>query len=822
VTPADGGTRGMRRRLALAACLLLLAPCAAVSANVVSADRVPAGVQSGIDAERFGYLDWVPRDALPEARRLQLPTYCDGAYLEPAFPLALDSDPFDAPVEARGDRLEYLHANQAMLEGDVRLTQGNRSVTTPRAILHETDRRVELTDPVGLREPGLRLWGRSAEVELDTGAAEATDAVFVLHASQMRGRAALVERDEDGSLRIRRAGITRCEPGHRAWELTGRDIRIGEAATHATVRHAALRIYRVPLLYTPYMQFPITDDRMTGWLVPDVGYSSGDGLDFGLPYYLNLAPNYDATVTPRYISRRGPGGELELRHLSRRTRTTLGGALVYRDDRFDGELSREDFDRLQQPGTFEPADRWLINVDHDNRFGHFRSLIDYTAVSDGEFFRDLDTGFGGSTRRHLERRGEVLYQQGGWIARLWAQNFQLLDQSQPPYERLPAVDVTYSQNLPGRLAAAWQGSWARFHRSNERLSGIDRILGDRFHLEPRVLLPLEYVFGFLRFETGYRMTAYRLDDVPADADERPTRSVFFGSADGGLFFERELMTLGQPWLQTLEPRIYYLYQERADQSQLPLFDTSLLTFSFDQLFRSNRFSGIDRIGDANQVSLSVTTRFLRGDTGRERLRASIGQIYHLQDREVTLRGAPGEDESRATSPLAGHLGFSLWDGWSLRSSALWDLHATRFDEAGVAVQFQGDRHRRGDGERLLNLGYRLRQDRTLVVRQSEFSVYWPLASRLSALGSWTYDLEQERTIEAFGGLEYNDCCWQVRVIARSYQRNPTTAAADDFRVTRGVHVQVVFKGLAGLGGRMEPIMESGIRGYRAGDVHGRY
>jgi LPS-assembly protein len=788
-----------------------------------SVAAVAALLALGAGADERRQLDWLPGAELPEEVRRWLPSYCDGAYVQPPFPLPLQHDPLEAPVEAQGGRLEYDQGDRIVLERDVWLTQGNRTVTTPRAILHEDERRVELTNPVELREPGLLIRSSAAEVDLDTGAALATDAVFVFHGNHMRGQAAQLERDDAGNLRIRRAGITRCEPGHNGWELTGRDIRIDQPGTHATIWHAALRVYGVPVLYAPYMQFPITDDRLSGWLIPDIGYSSGDGLDVGLPYYLNLAPNYDATITPRYIERRGSGGEIEFRHLSARTRSSVGSAFLYRDDRFDGELSRQDFERLAVPGRFEPANRWLVSLDHENRLGPFRSSVDYAAVSDPEYFRDLGTGFGASARFHLERRGEITYEEGGLSARLWAQNFQVLDERlEAPYERLPALDATYQQNLPGRWSAVWHGSLARFDRSNERQVGLQRIVGERYHLEPRLTLPLEYVFGFLRVETGYRMTAYQLDDVPVGAEESPTRAIFFGSADGGLFFERSMAAFGERWLQTLEPRAFYLYQQREDQAQLPLFDTTQMTFSYDQLFRTDRFAGVDRIGDANQVSLAVTTRLLHGASGRERLRASAGQIFHLREREVTLLGAPTPEHRRSTSPLAAEAHLSLSESWSVRSSAIWEPYAGRFDEAGLAIQFRGDRHRLGDGERLVNLGYRLRQDQLPEVRQSELSMYWPLAHRFSVLGSWTYDLEHARTIDAFGGLEYNDCCWQVRVIGRSYQRTPTTARAEDFRVNRGVHVQVVFKGLAGLGGRIEPIMETGIRGYRAGDVHGRF
>ncbi|MCZ6852798.1 MAG: LPS assembly protein LptD, partial [Gammaproteobacteria bacterium] len=258
---------------------------------------------------------------------------------------------------------------------------------------------------------------------------------------------------------------------------------------------------------------------------------------------------------------------------------------------------------------------------------------------------------------------------------------------------------------------------------------------------------------------------------------------------------------------TLEPRAYYLYQEYVDQQQLPRFDASRLTFGYNQLFRENRFSGLDRIGDANQLTVGITTRFLNAGTGLEYLRASIGEIIYFEDRRVTLSGTPGADELQTTSALAGELTTTLNGRWRVTGALVWDPHDNEVDEGAVNLQY------RLDNRRILNVGYRNRLESD--IEQTDFSVYWPVSREFSFIGRWNYDLVSGRTVEGFAGIEYNNCCWQVRLMARRFidsrsGRNIATLEADE-----GVFVQIVFKGLTGIGSKIESFLERGIRGYTA-------
>jgi LPS-assembly protein len=355
--------------------------------------------------------------------------------------------------------------------------------------------------------------------------------------------------------------------------------------------------------------------------------------------------------------------------------------------------------------------------------------------------------------------------------------------------------------------------WADFDRDTQNAVGLAAITGARTHLEPRLSLPLSWPFGFLTMTAGYRYTVYDLEqDSSASGlqlvEETPERKIGLGSIDGGLFFERDLEWFDTGLTQTLEPRLYYLRQSFEDQSNLPLFDVSQLTFGYSQLFRSNRFAGLDRIGDANQLSAGITTRFLSRSTGVEHFRFSLGEIFYFEDRQVTLSGVPGPEEQQSSSAIAAEASARLAGNWRLNGSLVWDPHDDEVDEGGVGLQY------RRDNRHIFNIGFRKRVSEN--IEQTDVSFVWPISDHFALLGRWNYDLVSGRTIEGFGGIEYSDCCLQVRLMARHFldSRGSGIVNFENVEADDGIFLQIVFKGLAGFGTQVESALERGIRGYR--------
>ena len=779
-----------------------------------SSPRVEAGTGSPRDRSPAATY-WVDRGELSRAQQRGLPVHCSGRYLLPPLPYPEGIDDDAMPVEAEADVVEYEAGGDITLEGDVVLTQGNREIRAGRAVLGQESRQGRLEDRVYIREPDLVMRGARAEVDLDRETAVVHDADFLLPRPELRGKAETVERDEAGNVVLKRQAFTRCEPGNDSWRVTARRVHLPARAVFGTARHAVVRMKGVPVLYTPYIKFPVTDDRQSGFLFPNIEFSGEDGLDLSVPYYLNLAPNQDATVIPRIVSKRGYGLEGEYRRLSRREETTLAGAILPNDKLYDGTLERDDWERLlaagmEAPETFAPADRWQVSIDHRGRVGRFATRVDYSEVSDRDYFRDLGSDLGESSRIAMQQRGQISYRSGGLYMRLWGQAFQRLDEiERNEYRRLPELEILYTGRGLGPLEYSVRASGASFDRNTEGMRGINALTGERMHLEPRLVLPLRWPFGFFEATAAYRYTEYRLNSAAGPLhDTSPNRGMATGSMDGGLIFERDLDWFDTPLVQTLEPRLYYLYQEFENQDHLPLFDGKALTPGYLQLFRENRFSGLDRIGDANRLSAGVTTRFFGRDNGREYLRASIGQILHFSDRRVTLRGRQQPDDRYGTSAIAGEIAGRLARRWRVAGSLVWGANDNRIDEAWGTIQY------RVDNRRVINLGYRNRllQD----IDQTDISFYWPVSPRFAVFGRWNHDLVSGRVIEGMAGIEYNDCCWRIRLLARRFLDQPAARSFEDVDADAGIFLQIVLKGLAGFGGRMESVLERGIRGYRAG------
>lgn len=760
-------------------------------------------------ADEGAELGWVEREDLPAALEARVPEYCDGVYVEPVFAEPLDSRPEDFPIVADADRAEVWIDERAVLTGSVAVRQGNRTLDADVATYTHADRSVVAEGSTVVREPGLVVLGERAALDLDSGEVEVDDAEFLLFEKQMRGRAARIGRDDVATLRAEKTRFTRCEPGNDSWVVHARSIEVEDGAIWGVARSAVMRVENVPVFYAPYLRFPVTDERTSGFLFPQLGFGD-EGADIGLPYYFNLAPNYDALVEPRWIEDRGAGAEGQFRHLSGWARTELGGAFLYKDDLYDGTLSKDDYEQLGSPGPFDPANRWLMRALHDGEFGHFRTNVDYTKVSDDDYFRDLGTDLDVTSQVDLERSAEIQFYADGLLARLWSQSFQNLDDTRrDAYQRLPELALGYQGRLLGPLQWSLATSASRFERGHEELNtGIEAINGNRLHVEPHVLLPLYSPFGFFRLNGGYRYTSYDLEDTPFDFSDHPERNIWMGSADGGLFFERDLTAFGGDWVHTLEPRLYYLYQQFEDQSELPRFDAGELTFSFDQLFRDNRFAGLDRIGDANQLSAALTTRLLDPSFGREQARFSLGQIFYFENRDVTLAGPPTAADRNSSSQIAAEALVQTGRGWRVRAGVVYDHHEDVWDEAAISIGYQPDnRH-------IFNVGYRYREDQNPPINQTDVSAYFPISRRWSVLGRWNYDVEADHTIESIAGIEYDNCCWRLRFVWRAFEQSPTSVVIQDTEREVGVFLQVVFKGLASVGGKVDAMMERSIPGYR--------
>ena len=661
--------------------------------------------------------------------------------------------------------------------GAVYVRQGERWLAAEQVRIDDRQGVALASGGVDLAEPGLRLRTERARFNLADGDGGAERLDWVLVDSAWRGTADTLRR-QGGLLRLENPTFTRCPPGGRAWRLRAARVAVDQDAGRVAARHVRVHVAGVPVLYTPYARFAVGRERSSGFLAPKLGYDDEGGADISLPYYLNLAPNYDATLTTRLIANRGAGVEGEFRQLGHRARNHFAAAWLAGDDQYDG------------------AARWLWRFRHNARRGAFSTFVDAAAVSDGDYFADLDSTLAVTSQAALRRRAGIRYARGDFRARLWAEGYQRLDGGAAQHRRLPQAHVAYRGDA-GPLRWSASGAWSVF---NGGAASAPTPEGARLHLEPRLWLPVSRPWGSLTVLAGWRHTRYDLRDrSDAGQTAEPTRDIHFASIDGRLNFERELGA-GR-WRQTLEPRLRYFHQSHADQDHLPRFDPAPLTFAYDQLFRDNRFAGVDRIGDADQVALAVASRLVESRTGREVVSARAGALLRLRTPEVLLPG----DARPARTLLAGDIDARL-RRLRLRASAAWDADDGAARQAGLGVAY-----RKAPG-RLLN--FALRRRAGAGIHQADFSFRWRLAPRWSAYGRWNYDWRAGQTYEGLAGFGYANCCVALKFLAHHALRVPRRGGSQP-RTNRGVVLEFVFKGVGGFGGDVDARLNRAVRGFPA-------
>lgn len=793
---------------------------------------------AAISQESSGILtDWQTRATLSEEQQDQMPAACCGMFVEPSRAGQFaDDDPGQSPTEIETpDRVRQPETGQLYVDGNVSVNQGYRTLSADEGLhLDETTNILTLQGDVVFREPGFLVTGQGARIDQSSGVNQIERASYVIHDSQIHGSASqLSYNSESGMLTLENGEFSRCEPVDPFWVMQARGLRLDNERGVGYANDVTLRIRDVPVFYYPYtLQFPISDQRVSGVLPPSLSNSRDGGIDLAVPYYFNLAPHYDATVTPRIITKRGPMLSAELRYLASWSMNTVNLALLPKDRTFDP--ARADIPNSDTPSQEK---RWFAGFEHEGQLSpNWRTFVDFNAVSDADYFRDLGSrDLNLESRTHLNKEGVIAWQNNNLRAETRVQRIQILDpyiasiDINKPFDRMPELRLAGDYNTRGRLRYGFNTSHVRFDRSlNASLLSDDQIsrgalvTGERFVAEPYVSLPLRRPGYFVVPTVRYRYASYDLDRQAQGTDDNPDRGVGVFSLDSGLIFERPVTFANDAMTQTLEPRLYYLYSEKADQQDIPTFDTAQLNFNFNQLFRDDRFSGPDRVGDANQVSAAVTTRLL-GSNGIERARFSAGQIYYFADREVSLN-SPLQNwlllQPLDTDRSALVLEAAAQPHADLRLTAdlQWDQENSNIDEGSIAVQYQAP------NDALFNAAFRYREFTDVFldappvldprIKQTDLSAVWPLNDNWRLLGRWNYDHSNSRNLETFAGVEYSNCCATMRIIARDWV-NDYEFFEQNSRQNRGVFFQLSLHGLGDLtGGGLGNLLRNSIPGFK--------
>ena len=676
------------------------------------------------------------------------------------------------------DRVTYREpTDEALAEGNVELRQGDDTIVGPKATLVIGESTGSFESPVyqlsRQRQPNLS--GEESRIVAGSGKADE------------------LRLEGENQYRLKNATWTTCEASNPDWYIKARELELDYDREVGTARGGSIVFMDTPIFWMPWAEFPLTGQRQSGLLPPTFGSSNKTGVDLTAPYYWNIAPNYDATIAPRIMGRRG---------------LQLGGEFRYLDDDYRGTVQTEWMGKDRESGER----RTLASVQHQQRITpSLYGAIDYNSVSDDAYFEDLSSRVGVALQVNLLRQGQLVYHGSSWwTASLLAQSYQTLSpdpdsRNISPYRRLPQLKVSGARpDLPAGLVADFESELVKFAHEDADLNKDE---GTRFVVYPQLSMPLAGAAWFFTPKVGVHYSRYDLDRSPLTPNGREaiTRSLPIMSADTGLFFERDTFIFGGQYLQTLEPRLYYLRVPSRDQKDIPLFDASRFDVGFAQMFAENRFSGTDRIGDANDLTAAMTTRLIDAESGVERLRAMLGQRYYFSDQRVYLYSADElRDAGRGTELLAG-LGGRISKEFSVSSYVQYNTETTRTDRVNASVRYQPDY------AKVLNLSYRyapnLRIAENLVgLEDVDVSGQWPLGRGWYGVGRVTHSLLDDRVTEAIGGLEYDGGCWVFRVAMHRF-----AIERDD--VSKAIYVQLELNDLAGIGSNPLSLITRSVPGY---------
>lgn len=714
--------------------------------------NVIADSLSGVtDSATAAKLDWREHAQLDDAKQKTTPEYCGGAYIVPDY---LSQKPVGMELGA-----VYLAANRAEgdmdeameLSGNVNIIRDLVSLKSDWAKFNALTEEVALEGNILLRTPEVVLTGGSANYSTKSSDFNIESVSYLFYEMELRGAADSLYTEADRVLHIENGSFTTCPPENTDWAIAASNIELDRNEGFGTAKHATLRIKDIPVAYFPYFTFPIDDRRKSGFLYPSIGSSNaGSGLYFSAPYYLNLAPDYDATYTPTYIHGRGLLTELEMRHLS-----SWGGA-----DLDLGYINRDD--DYEQDSAGNDPERWGLAFNNASVLDSgVRSSIAFNAVSDDDYLSDLNRSLDINEVSHLERQWKLSYRQSDWDIYGLVNGYQTIDDAilpvDEPYARLPQVGFNFTVQ-PQQYRYFMGSEYVYFYRDNDLLTGADRTNGQRLSVIPGVGYDYERLWGFLRSAVKVNHTDYFLDDQLEEQSSHLSRTLPVATADAGLYFDRDSFYFNSDWSQTLEPRLFYAYVPFKDQSLYPNFDSGYRAFSFASLFEDNRFSGGDRVGDSNRLSAAITSRLNDKSTGKEIARISFGQVYFFDDRQVSLDGQGAG--RRSDSPFAAELGLKPAYWLDLSASSIWDARESNTEESAVKLRLHTEDYRW-----VFNAGHRYLDDE---LEQSELSAIVPVGNQISLFGSWLYELGDKRTIGSVAGVEYESCCWRVQLFNRSY------------------------------------------------------
>lgn len=661
------------------------------------------------------------------------------------------------PIEMEGDEVEAVGQDVITMRGNAQLFRGAQAVFGDKLSYSRSTDELEGEGNVTVySQYGDRLTADRVELEVETMIGEADNVEYRIGNRQFRhndpektyvrarGNASKVYLEGHDVTRLEDVTYSTCNEGKDDVIVKAKELTLDQGSGRGLAKHITVKFKNVPIFYSPLLAFPINNERKTGFLYPTIGFEEKGGFVVQTPYYLNLAPNYDATLYPRFYANRG---------------VQLGGEFRYKTRASDGLVYGE---YMPSDKEFEDQDRSAFTYKHDQEFGQrWDGEIDLNWVSDDEYFDDFSNDIEVSSSTHLPQTVNLGYTGDIWRMDASARAYQTIDPDIPeddqPYDRLPRIRV--NADFPELSNGLQFGLDSELHNFKHDT----RLEGWRLDLTPSVEKRFTTVWGYTEPKLAFRAIAYNLDNVQPGQESNPSVALPIFSWDSGIYLERLTKWQERTFVHTLEPRIKYTYIPEKNQDELPVFDTGNINLNnFNNIWRDQRFYGRDRIGDINSVTLGLTSRLFDADNGREWIRGSIGQVFFLQDREVQLPGRDPETESE--SDFLAELTARLSENLRTYGYMQWDYQESNVRTGKADIVYEGPRTS-------FDLEYRYVRDSESQIRAHALV---PFAGRWTFIFDERYSLEDNENLETSLGLEYNGCCWRARLYGQRRRRSDTT------------------------------------------------
>lgn len=726
-----------------------------------------------------------------------------------------------APIDIQSDYFELIDSEVTNFSGSAEMIKADQTLWGDYITRNLKTNAVNVHGNVTYKDKGLAISSDSAFMDGKASRGVFRNSQFILPAVPGRGTSRLTHIDSSDLSRYENVSYTTCPAGNQDWLLHASKVKVNKAAGTGTAQHAWFEFMDVPFLYTPYMEFPIDKRRTSGLLNPNFGITQVSGVDLSIPYYFNLAPNYDYTIEPRYLTKRGFMLRNDVRYMDDMSRTRLVGDILPYDDETKttrGEVGFRDDTRFSEDLFAHIDANWVSDYNYLNQLGSPLNLVDY---------------------RNIASIATLNYNSPVGPVTTMANYFQTIDPSTPrnlyPYFYLPKLEHNFGQNIADTgLQFSNQTQFASIQADSNVMT-----MGQRFLLRPKLSYPMENSAGFIRPSATLAFNQYILQspqywselqknllvNTTAGTSENYTVPIF--SLDSGTYFDRDFSLGDTPLQQTLEPRLFYVYIPTVNQQNIPLFDTTSYDFTYYQLFRENRFAGYDRVGDANNLTAALTSRLIDQTTGIERFRTTFGNLAYFEGRQVTPAGPPPDTYAQSFSNLIGDIYGSITDHWSVYTAGQYNPSFNQIERGQVELHYNNKQNM------LFNAAYRYRKDQYTGNCAPEFvgqnfftnsngclnltdvSMRLPILAGWYAIGRWQYSLLNNVTTESFFGFERETCCWRFSLIGRRFLN--TINADGTAQSNNAVFLQFELKGLTSLGDQVDRFLERSVTGYRYRD-----